>query len=236
MSGENNRFVINPSIKINEYLNGIPSSTIMSILKNNNFDLSFLKKTKDFFMNYDFDYILKITDSTEHTENRFVVFNNNDAAIILSINYYDVYELINKYVVHPYDVIEFFLKKNIMHELTHAYDQYRSHGKDDINPKDKERFKTFNDDLNNNFKDKTQDDIDNLYKTYMENHREVHAHFITAFNNAQLNDYDGNLLPLKQAYNNFIKSYSNWDFLSDENKKKTNRWFATYYHKMLEEN
>jgi hypothetical protein len=147
-------------------------------------------------------------------------------------------------------VVYNFKTSSILHELEHAYDDYRSKGKFTKTKRFNKFIKLKSPDDPISFK---QDDVkdeesikktikkiqnrwENYYDMYSRSSHEISSYFIQAIHS--INFLDENTLNLKDihdTWNLFKLNYSSYNRLTDKMKKDLARKFSQYYNKINDE-
>jgi hypothetical protein len=130
-------------------------------------------------------------------------------------------------------------ESNLMHELQHAYDFWRSKGKNQANKKyDTKKI------VNSNPYSKSDDDVEKARSIYYNDTSELSAHFIESLKSHYWagKERDKYYVPGKEYVPGFYRwelqlerfksGFGPWDYLSDKLKKKYVNKFYTYYIKL----
>lgn len=133
-------------------------------------------------------------------------------------------------------------KLKILHELQHAYDNYRAKGKF-LNTKLGQRLKDKSNIISSIGADKTKTlDIENLLdtytKTYFRSPHEMSAYFVTAVNmiNFFRDKEELFLRDFNDIYEEFKDTYQGYKYLTPKDKKILARKLSQYYYKLKERN
>jgi len=117
--------------------------------------------------------------------------------------------------------------KVFMHELQHAYDNYRSKSKYTSSKRSVNYEKASN---------KSDQEISRAEAiNYFRLPHELSAFFINAINDINFFDNKNKIRPLKDVYKDFIDAFGSWEVLTPKIKKMLVRKLSQYYYKIKEE-
>lgn len=119
----------------------------------------------------------------------------------------------------------------IIHELQHAYDNYRSRGKM-LSTKYGSKFVNKMGMARRGKKFENS----NLLKSYYRTSHEQSSYFVQAIDNINFFDQYNSLRNIKNVYEDFVEEFQGYRFLEPKDRKILTRKFSQYYYKLKERN
>jgi hypothetical protein len=164
--------------------------------------------------------------------------NNYEDYTILEKNFDSEYLIKN----FPDGVIAMIKKLNeetVIHELQHAYDDFRAQGKL-LNTKLGRRLEKQNDTINQIKDEKQRKEFYNkqYLNTYYRTPHEMSGYFVKVLDkmNFFTDESEMYLRDFKDLYEEFIENFQGYERLTPKDKKMLARKFSQYYYKLKERN
>lgn len=209
------------NIKFDRYINYIDKIV----------DSTKYKKLKDFIKNKDLIFYFSEVDfgqvdgEYKKSKNWVRIYAHRDEFYEVLEDYReDILNLNNISILNiyklMYDIMEESFKSLIVHELQHAYDDFRTNGKFVIHKKTQDYFKNQQSKGNENVESKEE------YKNYLNLPHEMWARFSETITNFNKYDWKEDFIYLLKGFRNSFKGYK---YLDEKDKKRLIKALYKYY-------
>lgn len=208
--------------------NELPVIELQDINYNNYIEIKdFIKNNPKLQIFIDSEFLLKVGCDNK-TDAMYMTTTDGDKVICLKTTY-NTMEVLNKYSISTdtYYFMETSYTSSLLHELVHAYDDYRSKGLY------KGKFKGLT----------SMNVIEDSPLKYSNSKHEVDARFNQAIQKTKLKDWTDvdeegilyDLLPFEVCLKSFRRNFLNYHVLPKREKKRIDSMFAKYYIKYKSE-
>lgn len=219
--------------KLNNKLDINTMTTITHVYKNNKAEYIDIL---DFIQNTNIRVNLEMVDKVGNDKAYMRPFNYTTARITVYIDksiQEDLEKLIEKNGDIDYEDVYFEIyiyNSSLLHELQHAFDNYRSKGEalKDRTGYDANKRKALPLEFMSNLSSEQKDILEQVYKQYMNLPFEIDARFTQAIADIIFISH-GKLLPWDKVYTFFKKSFKGWDYLNIKDRKRLVRRLSQFY-------